>query len=610
MRPCDHHYDDDRVGCPHPAPDGAETCLWHNQQISKAAPYVRQLIEQANQRSGGDFEEAQLAGLAWPDAHLAYARLARADLRDAQLPRADLTGADLRGVVFKRANLQGAKLTGAKLDGADLSQAHLGEADLRDAEMVGARFDGTILIGADLRNANLKDAEVVDLRWNQRTRFAGIRGLEARGGTSDADATQRYIAPVAIGDGAELLEPERTRVYRQSDATLTAPNATPTPTPGPQAVPAPIPGPDHTALKRANTRLRWALAAALLLAALGTAGVAVLALQPPPRPIGGGSSGGPVVVDPRGTGEPLDDQQRATYRAEIDRLAGELSQASSALDLANSRRQQEASRYETLLRDLEQARRLAELDASRLRTNQDEADDLRQQLELRTAEYRDLQARNLRLEQTAEILVEGVTRLERENAIFEQRSFEQLASGAQMAELEEQNQSMARELDAARRQLDRNENLRQELVDALQVAKNEMDRLAQAIQGTELESMLMSEDTSREPLLSLVRGEPVVLAGEYLVTLTVETGSSPEAVITNVTVQGPTGDPLPDISVVLYEGPEQPARKITWGFPDSDAQRAFASAASEVQMARFPTHARVVLAPARVGPPLLGRNLE
>ena len=151
------------------------------------------------------------------------------------------------------------------------------------------------------------------------------------------------------------------------------------------------------------------------------------------------------------------------------------------------------------LRDLQQSLRLAELDADRLRTNRD-ADHLRRQLNQLNSEHRELQARNLRLEQTAEILVEGIARLEADNAEFEQRTFDQLATAAQVADLRDMNDSLSADLETAQRQLDRSETSAKSSPTPCAWPRRDGPPCS-GCSGTALESLLLSQDTSEEPLL-------------------------------------------------------------------------------------------------------------
>jgi uncharacterized protein YjbI with pentapeptide repeats len=143
--------------------------------------------------SGADFIHANLSG-----ANLKGANLASVDLSDAFLSGADLTGADLRRTDLGRAFLSGEDLSGTDLTGADLSHALLSHANLSGANLIianlsganlsianlgGSNLSGANLSGADLSHANLSGANLSgdiwgDIKWDDKTNWENVRGLE------------------------------------------------------------------------------------------------------------------------------------------------------------------------------------------------------------------------------------------------------------------------------------------------------------------------------------------------------------------------------------------------------------------------------------------------
>jgi hypothetical protein len=70
MGRCQHRYQLEHPPCPHDAPEGAETCVWHNTTIDKSSAYIQEVLRLAIAMSAGDLVEVDLAGLVWPRAKL------------------------------------------------------------------------------------------------------------------------------------------------------------------------------------------------------------------------------------------------------------------------------------------------------------------------------------------------------------------------------------------------------------------------------------------------------------------------------------------------------------------------------------------------------------
>ncbi len=163
-------------------------------------------LERANLK-GANLIRAKLKGAKLEDAYLegAYlegAYLERANLGGANLIRANLKGANLKGANLIRANLiranleranleraylERANLVRANLEGAKLEDANLGVANLGVANLVRANLEGANLVRANLVRANLKD-----VRWNEKTNWSGVQGLETA--INVPEALQQAIA--------------------------------------------------------------------------------------------------------------------------------------------------------------------------------------------------------------------------------------------------------------------------------------------------------------------------------------------------------------------------------------------------------------------------------
>ena len=77
-----------------------------------------------------------------------------------------------------RANLEGASLYGANLYSVNLNGSNLEGAYLVRANLEGANLEGANLVRANLYGANLYGANLYSVRWNEKTNWSGVRGLE------------------------------------------------------------------------------------------------------------------------------------------------------------------------------------------------------------------------------------------------------------------------------------------------------------------------------------------------------------------------------------------------------------------------------------------------
>ncbi|KKJ00559.1 hypothetical protein PROH_10420 [Prochlorothrix hollandica PCC 9006 = CALU 1027] len=141
--------------------------------------------------SSANLSSANLSSANLSSANLRGANLSGADLSHANLSGANLRGADLRGANLSHANLSGANLRGADLSGADLSGANLSGANLSGANLRGADLSGANLSGANLRGADLSSAKLRDrhwglVRWDEGTKWEGVKGLETATGVPAA----------------------------------------------------------------------------------------------------------------------------------------------------------------------------------------------------------------------------------------------------------------------------------------------------------------------------------------------------------------------------------------------------------------------------------------
>ncbi len=589
MPACTHSYLDPHAPCGHPATGEGSRCLWHNPLVAKSDEYVRDLLLQADALAQADLSEFHLVGLHWPRAHLPLRKLTRVDLRDAHLDGADLSGCELSHANLRRTSLKRADLRGAKLAGADLSYTNLTEADLRDADLSGAQLTGTVLNGCDLRGANLSGVTLVDFRWNRCTRFAGVKGLDAKpiGVSGDGDPTQGFPAPLALGaftgEISALADPDpeltRTHVYApvvSGEAPALAVTASPV---------APLVLPPRG--------WRWAVAASLLLAVggvgAGSWGMLRSAGQAAPLQVS--------TPDER-TKQELANLQRQ-HEADLEQIRTFQEQLRDSSDRSGLLKQ-EAGLRRAEVETLKAALRTAESDVLRLQAVDDRATILSQKVEDLTRLNADLARETGRQEQVGRILADGVGRLKSENLALATERDQQQIDRRRLNESEAETVRLREAVAAITNErtdlLARNAKLTGDL----HAASRDIERYLARVNATHLQDYL-TDDQSRVPLLSVVKGKPVAMSGDYLLTLRVDQGQQPGTVSTQIVVQRPSSATNPDVTVVLYDENQQPLRRIAYSFPHVDAGKPFVASTTEVVCDRFPAFARVMVVPGLDG---------
>jgi uncharacterized protein YjbI with pentapeptide repeats len=609
MSTCAHIYGDDPDRrCPHQATPGNTRCIWHNQTIKKSDLYVALLLEQAIDLIGTDLSDFQLAGLQWPAAALAEKCLAGANLRDAHLPGANLHRTDLHNAVLRRANLSRANLQDANLSEADLRMANLHGADLRGAVLQRAQLDDSILIGADLRDADLEGATLQNFVWNRRTRFAGVRGLDADLDFGEGDATQLFAAPMAMADhlglsasAADFYDPEldRTHVYRIGEKSKTPQQAPPAPDETMQAVPEGLAAGAKAAphpIRRPN-RTWFGLLAASLMATLMACGFGVWAYtqmldlkQDLLTERRRGSEQGPTEIDD------------SAWR---ERLTEKNSQVQSLMEeIANLRQVME--QRELAHKELHTARQEQQLTIARLRTREDEAAAMRLVHKELKREHLALLNTNQRLHDTARILRQGLDQLQEQRdelAVFKQNHLTDYYNynrlQGEVDEFRQQNQKLTSKNKSLQLV---NDSLQQNLREAEQSLKTFLAH----IEGSRLKEFLHS-DNAEEPLIPITLNKPMVFGGEYLVTLRVEPGERDNQVRTSLVVQRPANKQLPDINLLLYDSNGRPLRSVSYSFPAGNGNTPFAATQTTLSCPRFPTALRLLVNPG-LDPSLVARR--
>jgi hypothetical protein len=574
MASCQHQYPQHHNRCPHPVPDGGTHCIWHNPLVRKNSDYVPNLLVRSSKDSNGNLEGFLLSSLFWPRAELANQNLRDADLRDAVLDHGNFAESDLTKAVLRRASFKNADLHGAILTGADLSDTNFSGANLRDCDLSYATLSGTILLGADLAGANLAGAKVSDFSWNRLTNFTGIKGLEPQKSVDDDDETQMFFAPLAMGQGespkSDLSDPdpfrERTRVFTVPDPFSR------------QKRPATL---AHR-MTQAKTPLR--LAASLLIVG-GGIGAALDFLYHDRYPK---TDAGPAIAASEDA-----KHQMEIYVEQIHELQNRNNEALAKLETMNQGSGIQAAE----LQKLQEAFADARAEAAKYHDSQDRAERLSRQLQEQAKLVEELAVASHRQERIAEVLATGAMRLETEKAEMAMQLEANVSEKELVAKLRSQLDELKPQLAQAERDRDDLDERNKLLVKDLVSAWKDIEHYLARVSGTALQDYLIGSETSA-PLLTVTPGQSLALGGDFLITLRLESGASPNTVASLLTIQRPSSRTNPDITVALYDEHQQPLRRIAYSFPHVDDGNPFTTASTTVACDRFPHFARILVAPS------------
>lgn len=162
-------------------------------------------------RGGG--APAPASGQAALERLLTSGRCPDCQLQDADLVHAELRGVTLQGADLRRANLSGAVLTGANLQGADLRGASLQGARLENADLGRA-----LLAGSDLRLAHLEGTQL-DPEQLRLSHWQGASGL-ALTLLSHADLHNAGVRAALAGQAPEAERWFSAAIVRRSEAAI------------------------------------------------------------------------------------------------------------------------------------------------------------------------------------------------------------------------------------------------------------------------------------------------------------------------------------------------------------------------------------------------------
>jgi len=570
MGACQHPYARAHAPCPHPAAEGTSCCLWHSARVRKHDAYVPAVLAAADRTANGDLEGFRLAGLLWPGAQLAGRHLRDVDLRDAVLDGADFSGADFTGAVLRRASLKRTALGRATLSGASLVGANLLDADLRNADLRGADLSGASLLGADLRGADLTGAILAGVRWNDRTRLAAAVGLAVEPAGEDDDTRADLGSLLALAKRPDHEETALADDSGEREQTRTF------------AVPVPV-----VAARRRGGR-PWAIAAAALVLASGSGLAAARWL---PATLAKNAHADPATVL-HARNDDLARQGEA-YVLRIKELEGN----AQALFDRRDRLEQDAQIAKDDGDRLRQALRQARGEAARLHGKDDRAALASMELERASSERDRLASALTRQARLADILANGVKRVETERATLAARVSELADASDRAALLQAEREQARRDLAQASAERDVQRTRAERLAEELVVTRNEISRYLARVNGSGLQDYLAS-DLDTLPLMPIAPGSPVALGGDYTITLRLDPAGKAGVINAALTLQRPAALATPDIAIVLYDRDRQPLRRIAYSFPHVDAGTPFASATTSIACDRFPAFARILVAPA------------
>ena len=615
---CKHIYSNDHEWCDQPATPDSDYCVWHNPQLDKSDAYVSQLLSNVLDMIHGDLTEYQLAELDWPGATLSHMVLDGANLRDAHMPRAELVEASLRNANLRRCNLRKANLHGANLSGCDLKHTDLGGADLSEANLSHAQLSDTNLMGANLSGANLANINVQSFRWNDRTNFDDVQGLDAQDDASDE--TQVYLTPVALANykksqSSSVTHRDQvlTHEYRNASSTLSddallkaagelktqsierrksEQNLPPVAAPV-AAAPAPR--------LRFPQKLLVVLSAASILIAVAAVAFGWWSFQKlQERPV----ITKEVIVTKEVPVEVPGLQQDIDVKAsdEYKRLEQQHKQL-----MADNAQVREAYRaVDIKLKAFEQQALDQDMELTRLRLRNDA-------VELKLHDYQQLQQRyatlkrqTSRLKDTASILAKGVDRLSDENDKLNELKNKRLNTQSQLEllqtkslQLQHDNDRMSKELVEVREQ---NQNLLAELTSA----RKSLERFLSRIEGSRLHAFL-TNDASQLKAIPVQPGKPIVLSGDNLITLEISAAKKDNYIHSKLFVQRGAQHQMPDVNVIYYNADMEALRSISYGFPVTNHKDNFAVSDAEFNSPAFPSFVRILVNPG-VENELLAKN--
>lgn len=133
---------------------------------------------------GGDFSEAQFAGVVFERCRLSESSFMRASFTDAVFRDCDLSACDFSVCYFNRCRFEGCKGMGANFFDTRIHQTAFGDCNLKylavtGAKLTGVRISGCDMSGADINECRLKDAAFHKVRLDGASFFkTPLKGID------------------------------------------------------------------------------------------------------------------------------------------------------------------------------------------------------------------------------------------------------------------------------------------------------------------------------------------------------------------------------------------------------------------------------------------------
>jgi len=211
--------------CPYPAHAGGDLCIWHDPDVRKDTPDIRQKLQAAIQKTGKDMEGFLLRGADLSGMDFSGANMKDIDLREARLDAANLSGADLRGAKLNRVSAVGANFENANLMAASLSFGNFTNANFRGVNFRIVHVEYANFVGADFEGSD-----------KRHTQFINVKMGDAPARVQPAATPNVFEQPTHVSMPAEqtpLFEPEEVGGFQQQQREQYSPR------PGGQAPPSP-----------------------------------------------------------------------------------------------------------------------------------------------------------------------------------------------------------------------------------------------------------------------------------------------------------------------------------------------------------------------------------
>ena len=435
---------------------------------------------------------------------------------------------------------------------------------------------GTNLDGADLSQANVER-----FLWNRSTCFTNVRGLDAdpQADTGEEAVTQPYVSALAAqnprGPSSDLFQIDDERIDETHIYHAPEPSHAST-----EVEPALEPH-DISARKPSvvirYSRWQTVVTAAALLVAVPAVVIAALVIQ---RLQEAQETQTPLVQTPILPIEASTEDSPSVASVADDAAIAALEHRLERTNQLVSTLRSEVYRHEQRARSLEEDRNAQRIELARYHLLDQTESSARQKLSNLQRRYEALVTEKRRLQDTAAIMAVGVDRLRDENKELKAFKEERLGHAFDVRQLQDEADKLRKNNLALEKRITESEDRSQRLATALGRAQETMNHFLARIQGSQFYSYLTDADVDGS-VYDLVPGKPLLLGGDYLVTLDANPAADdPRSLDTSLVVQRPPHASMPDITLIFL-GPDQRAlRSVSYSFPHIQSDQPFVTAKS------------------------------